>query len=399
MKKNLALAVLALFSLSMAVAAEQPFVSGHYSFSYPEGYADIESVGKAFNALWRSFNEVFRFDPDPETHRCRVVILEDKAAFDDYIVKRVGATRGQPVYLKYSKSELSELVLYPERSGSGYAAFSGPELNRQLFLQYLYSFVNEPPVWIRDGFQAYFEKASYDEKTDRVETGGYSPWLETAKNLDADPVKKIDVDGILSAVTGTWESARFYPQAWAFVDFLLNTERGEYQRFFHEACILLEGTGDFNAESQQSNTDAIRNRFFRFNTNERAMGDFSVWLGNQRTFAELLQAGVTQYNRSAWADARKSLEAACKIRSDDPIIVYYLGLVSYAEKKYGEAETWYRKALEYGGETSTINWALGLNAYADKRYQEARVYLETAKSLNGIRYGEKASQLINSMPK
>lgn len=399
MKKKLMLTVLAVFSLSLAVAAEQPFVSGHYSFSYPEGYADIESVGKSFNALWQAFNEVFRFDPDSETHRCRVVILGDKAAYDDYIAKRVGETRAQPIFLKYSKSELSEIVLYPERSGSGYAAFAGPELNRQLFLQYLYSFVNEPPVWIRDGFQAYFEKATYDDKTGAVETGGYSPWLETAKNLNADSQKKVDVNGILSAVTGSWESARFYPQAWSFVDFLLNTEHGDYQRFFHEACLLLEGSGDFNEDSQQANTDAIRNRFFMFNTNDRANGDFSAWLGTQHTFAELLQTGVTLYNQSSYFDARKNLAAAYKIRSDDPMIVYYLGLVSYAEKKYGEAETWYRKALEYGGETSTINWALGLNAYADKRYQEARVYLETAKSSNSVRYGDKASQLINSMPK
>lgn len=401
MKKRL-LAILAFAILASAFHAEGANVSysaGHYSFTYPEGFTGIEAVADACNGLWDGFNGVFGFDPAFDRHQLKVLILADRAAFDAYIQSRIGETRSQFIFLRYANPEASELVLFPMQAASGYEAFSGPILNRQLFLQYLYSFVREPPLWIRDGFQACFEKAVWDPAAKAVSFAGYSPWLEAAKNLHADAARMIDSSGVLSAVTGSQDSASFYPQAWSFTAFLLSSEKGEYQRFLHEAFMLLEGNGGYNALSQKENTELIRNRFARFNAFATADADFSGWLSRQHTFNELVQLGVNAYSAGQYAAARENLLAATAVRPDDPIVSHYLGLCLYAEKNYREAEKWYLKALASGADVSTANWALGVNAYADKRYAEARKYLDAAKSLNPARYGEKASALLSSMPK
>jgi hypothetical protein len=366
--------------------------AGHYSITYPEGFSGVEPVAAYFNASWNAFNEVFRFEPATNGPSCRVLIIAEKDAFDAYIRARIGETRNGCIFLKYARPELSELVILGP-------PVPGPALNRQLFLQYLYSFVSEPPVWVRDGFQAWFEQLVPDTTSGVLVRESSSAWLETAKNLHSDPSRKLDVSEILAAETGSVEASRLYPQAWAFAAFLLSTENPEYQRFLYESCILLKGEAAVNTATQKENTARIAERFTRFYSAEKTDTDFSAWLSGQKTFNELLQEGVTAYNGGKYPPSRAALLKAEQIRSDDPLLVYYLGLVSYAEKKYREADEWYKKALAYGGESSTVNWALGLNAAADKRYAEARTYLEAARTANPARYGEKAAKMISSLPK
>lgn len=398
-KKIFCMCVLVCFLSVIGAETNQTYTSGHYNFTLPETYTGIEETAGALNAIWDEFNGYFRFDPKATEDLNRVVVLPDKAAFDAYLKDRIGETRNQYVFLKYGRRELSELVLYPQSDVSGYKAFEGPSLNRQLFLQFIYSYINEPPLWIRDGFQAFFETISYNTATHAIHQGSETPWLETAKLSEADPVRKINAEELLSSITGSYEAVRFYPQAWSFVTFLVTSEKEEYQRFLHEVCVLLEDNGSYNIRSQQENTELVLGRFIRFNSAKQTNEDFTVWLSNQHTFNELTQSGVSSYNAGNYVIAHKDLMDAIKLRSNDPLANYYLGLVSYAQKDYKNAELWYRKSLEYGGEISTINWALALNSYADKRYAEARVFLETAKNANPSRYSSKATELINSMPK
>lgn len=397
-KKLLAGLLLAIAVLPFAIA-DQTFASGHYSFSCPDGFVGTEETAAAFNALHSSFDEVFRFDSGSDAPVSRIVILADKSAFDKYVSDRIGESRNQFLFLRYADPAKSELVLYPLNAASGYASFAGPALNRQLFLQYLDSAIAEPPLWIRDGFQAYFENLSYDVVTKKLSHDAAAPWLETAKILHGDESRLIEPADLLSAVTGTFDSARFYPQAWAFVSFLVNSENSDYQRFLHECALLLSDGGPRNAKSQADNTGLLQSRFVRFNDAEKASKDYAVWLSAQHTFNELVQNGVSAYNSGNYPEARANLAKAQALRNTDPLVTYYLGLVAYAQKEYKVADGWYRKALESGGDISTVNWALGLSAYADKRYSEAKVYLETARSANPARYEKKVADLLSSMPK
>lgn len=374
----------------------QTLSSGHYTLSYPAHFPAAAAANR-FNACWNAFNDVFRFDPSAREPANRVVILADKAAFDAYIQDLLGETRNDCLFLKYPRREQSCLVVYVGENGS--IAGTGPALNRQLFLQYLYSFVAEPPLWIRDGFQARFEQLVYDESTGKASLAGTPAWLEAAKNLHADTSKKLDVSAILSGVTGSIDSARLYPQAWAFSSWLLESGNPDAARFFHEACVLLEGATPYNLATQQQNTDGVRSRFLRSIRAEDADKDFSAWLAARKSFSDLLQEGVTLYNGGKYGEARPALLAANDARPSDPLPSYYLGLISWAEKDYQAADSWYLKALGAGGESATIHWALGLSALADKRYADARSRLEAARAANPGRYGARADRLLSSLPK
>jgi tetratricopeptide (TPR) repeat protein len=401
MKKTLSIALACLLAGTGLGAQEatRTLASGHYDITCPEGLAGIESLADGLNGLWSMFNALFGFDPDQAKHRLKVTVLADKASFDAYVNARIGETRNQHILLRYPRPELSELVLYPAQALSGFEAFQGPSLNRQAFLQYLYSFALEPPVWVRDGFQAYFETATRDQATGSFSVKGVSPWLEQAKNLRADQARFIGSEELLSAITGSRESAVLYPQAWSLVSFLLSSGREEHRRFLHEAFMLLEDAEGVNGRTQKENTDAVKYRFARFNDFARTDEELTLWLKGLKTFNELVQEGVSDYNAGRYATSRKNLLLASDVKADDPIVLYYLGLVSYSEKDYPQAEKWYKAALAAGSDVSTTNWALGLNAYADKRYKDARQYIETARTVNPDRYGAKGETLLKSMPK
>lgn len=375
------------------------FETENYTIEYPSNLQDANSAFVAFEAIRAAMDEVFRFGPNdiPQS----IVICADKAGFDEYVSAIIGETRNQYLFLKYADPAASRLILYPAPGKSGYNAFSGPALNRQLFLQYLYARISEPPLWIRDGFQAYFENISFDPAAGAVITGAYSPWLETAKNLAADPARAISPVNLISALTADYESATFYPQAWSLVRFFLTTEKSEYQRFLHEAFVVLQTASSegYNRSKQGENTALAASRFSRLVNPDTAAKDFAAWINSQRTYGQMLQQGMDAYSSGSYESARSSFSAAYAVHPEDPMLLYYRGLVEYADKKYALAEGWYRKALQSGAETSTVNWALALNAIADGRSGEARVYLETAKAANPVRYGEKADKLLNSLPK
>lgn len=395
--------ILLLFSFSVLVFSQTTYSAGHYIFTYPEDFNGIEEVSVAITALRAKFDEVFRFDKEAETPLCSVVILPDQASFESYVSTRIGENRSHYVFLKYSNPALSELVLYPKKTEPPSSlltptSFSGPNLNRQLFLQYMYSHIAEPPVWIRDGFQSYFETATWNENAGIIEESPIYPWLEIAKSSFSNSEQKIPVNSLLSAVTGSYEASRIYPQVWAFTTFCMSTERSEYQRFLHEAFIILCGDDRYNVASQQENTDSVKNRFVRYISADKAENDFALWLSEKYTYNELIQMGVSLYNTGEYAAAKKILEDARAVRPEDPLVSYYLGLVSYAEKDYKQARKWYIDAGTQGAESASVQWALAINAWADESFAEAKNFLESAKSINPSKYAERAEKLLKMMP-
>ncbi|HHU36153.1 MAG TPA: hypothetical protein GXZ47_02875 [Treponema sp.] len=399
MQKKICITLLFILLLTnFAIGETQQYTYGNYQFTYADESLDILEIGKSFMALRTIFYELCGFDPDPNAHLANVRILADQAAFDEYLSTRIGGTRNQFVFLKYSKPELSELVLYPAYNGNGYTAFAGPSLNRQLFLQYIYSYVLEPPVWLRDGLQAWMENYSLDGYT--VIKKDYPPWLETAKRYALETEKKCSVIDIISAETGSFEASRIYPLSWALVAFFLQTERYEYQRFMHEIFVILENSEDgYNKRSQKENTQAIAQRFIRNPQFYTADEDLLAWLSNQKTFPELVQNGVNAYNNGQFEFARVPLLKAVELQPIDPLPSYYLGLSFYADGSYEEAEKWYQQSLANGADGATVHWALALNSYAQKRFDRARYFVNEAQNLSPERYKDKAQKLLNSMMK
>ncbi len=372
---------------------------GQYRFILPDARPDAGEIVPVVIAFRSAFDGMFAFDGSAETHPCTVRVLENREEFDKYLSSRIGETREQYVFLKYGRPELSELILYPTPGKTGFEAFAGPALNRQLFLQYLYSFVLEPPLWLRDGFQAWAERMSWNARDGKVEIAAYSPWLESAKARRSSESDRLSVEALLSATTGSYESARMYPQSWALVAFLTQSDLPGYRRFLHETFVLLQGSGKYNGESQQGNTDLVRKRFLRHVSYESAERDFAEWLGSRETYSDMVQKGVAEYTAGNHAEAERKLTEALEIRPDDPVLPYYLGLVAYATGKYPEARAWYERAISFGADIAAANWALALNALAARDYDSAKGYLETARATNTEKYGERAERYLRSLPR
>jgi hypothetical protein len=373
--------------------------SGAYTFIVPDGMERPDSLIEAINGFRAEFNKVFAFDPDPDRLPHTIRVLESRKAFSDYCASRIGESREQFIFLKYSKPSLSELVIYPAEGKRGYAAFAGPSLTRQLMLQYLYGFSLEPPLWIREGFQAWAERLSWNVETKSVEQAAYSPWLESAKARRANPTERLSVEALLRAATGTYDSSVFYPQAWAFVAFLSSGIDPAYRRFLFEAFALLEGNGDYNTSTQAENTELIIRRFSRHADYQRAERDFDAWLNRQETYADILQSAISLYEGGMYPEADVSFGRAIAIRPLDPVVSYYRGLVFYAMGKHDLAKQWYVRAIELGADPAAGNWALALTSIAASNYGDARVYLERARSANPERYGERAELYFKTLPR
>lgn len=386
--------------LSAALSSQQraEYETDHYSITYSPSLTEIADAGKGFERLRASFNEIFRFSDRKDGLKQKIVILADKREFDDYVVSKISQSRNQYIFLKYSNPTLSELVLYPANGRSGFAAFQGPSLNRQLFLQFMYSFVNEPPLWLREGFQAYFEGLEYDPQTDSLVESLRRPWLETAKTLRMDETKSLSLEDLLSAETGSYESSVLYPQAWAFVSFFLQSENPLYQRFLYETFLILTADTLFNEAKQKENTERVKQRYSDILSYEEGDLAFTRWLEGQKTYSDYFKGGVEAYASGLYEQARSGFISALAQQPKDPLSLYYVGLIDYAEKRFEEARIRYLESLEAGADPATVYWALGLNEWAAQRFSESKPYLEKAKNLNPVRYGERSDALIKSMP-
>lgn len=382
----------------IAFAENLIFNSQKYSITYPETFNGIEEVSIVLSGLNTAIDSFFRFNNLTNVKQQKIVICSNKQSFNEYLLLKLGQTRNTYTFLKYSNPEQSELVLFLENDKTGYAAFNPSSLNKQIFLQYIYNYVSEPPIWIKDGFQAWFETYISDTKTGLAQQALYLPWLDSAKKILKNSEQRIPISDLISTRIDTFENNLYYPQVWAFVYFLIQSPNNEYQRFLHDSFLLLQYKDKYNNETRQENSDFIRNRLSRYKDFEEADNDFNYWISEQKTFNELVQEGVSLYNTGFYGKSIKILEQALQQKKDNPLVLYYVGLSEFAEKNYTKAKEFYQRSIDSGGEEAPALWALGLTYYAEKNFIQARIALEKAVLLSPEKYKEKAEPLFKSMP-
>ena len=112
------------------------------------------------------------------------------------------------------------------------------------------------------------------------------------------------------------------------------------------------------------------------------------------TFNDLVRLGVDQFGAEDPSSSRTSFQEALKLRSDNYIPYYYLGLIAYQEEDFYVAQDYYLRASDLGIDAGLINYALGVNAFADQRYDRAKEYLLKAKELDSESYEEKTDALL-----
>jgi len=394
MKRRSIIVVLLLCTTAMVFGQSMQMAEGnHYRVFSEMGKEDAQAKAEFLDAFFVLFNSYFHFDPAELQNKMNVRLFYSKAKFDDYLRSTVSQTRETFVFLQYKNSAKSELVGY---------AMDDPELERRSlihhgFVQYLRSFISEPPLWLQKGFAIYFEESGYN--TDRKtaiyrENLGWIPYLRT---LLAEETKTEGSSGLLplnmllyvDAETANTNIDQFYAESWGLVSFLLNSEYKNYNRALWDAISSLSADA-----RKRDNENSTVQRAFSWTDRNLFVSDFASYISSVKTFPDLIESGMQAYGLEQYDEAEKLFSSAMALRPENYIPYYYLGLIGYARADYASAEYYYHSSIQAGGNAPLTYYALGVNAYADSRNSDAAFYLSQVKSLDPDGFGVKADDLL-----
>jgi len=364
--------------------------SDHYSVVSEFGEDRAKALSRQLEAYFGLYNAFSRFDVNGLKAKLNVREFKEKAGFDAYMAQVVGETKDDFVYLHYANPERSELLVFYKDD----AEFSA-SLAHQGFVQFLKAFIPSPPLWLREGAAVCFESARWDDLGGKVSFPENLAWLETVKSLK-EKGTLIPLDRLLSI--GQQEASAeidvFYPQAWAFVSFLANSEDKGYNRLLWDSVAALRK--DAVLDDNQAAVARIIDTWYGKDAVSEA---FTAYLAERKTFPELVAQGVKLYSDKSFDDAKDSFEKAKTMDEGSYVPDYYLGLIAYAKNDFDGADALYKSALGLGCDPAITNYALGVNAYAQNRLEDAKAFLKTAKETAPDRYGEKVDSLIAKMGK
>ena len=375
-------------SLSAQTSTFAEYETDHYRVLSELGEEHAQATAEKLEALLDLYNEYLHFDVDELPVRLRARFFASKDRYDTYLNRVIDTTRDDFVYLHYTDLAKSELVGYDMDAES-----FDVSLKHQGFIQVLRAFVPNPPLWLREGFAVYFEEVEFDDELDRAVYRENLAWLETLQSI-VDGTAGTAPIPLSQMLRLTVEEARdqievFYPQAWGMVSFLLNSANRDYNRIIWDSISALEPDA-----SLQENSQAVYEEAFRWEEEQLVVDAFVSYVGDRKSFRTLVQDGIEQYSGDDLAAAEESFVTALKLREDNFIPYYYMGLINYDRRNYSLADFYYKEALDRGASEALTYYALGVNAYADNRFDDAVGYLEQTVSLDPDAYEDKATQLL-----
>ncbi len=364
--------------------------SEHYTVISHEGAEHAQSTARMMEAYFELFESYMHFDPEKLSAPLTVRIFSGKEAYDSYLDSILSETRESFVFIQYSDPKKSELVGFYTDDEETYRR----RLIHHGFVQYLKSFIPNPPLWLQKGFAVYFENSSYNKEEQRAEFEHNYEWVSTLRTLlqkaeSGDTERVIPVNSLLyiDSEKANTDLEAFYAQVWGTIEFLIHSDKKRYNRLLWDSISALKPD-----VPQETNEQRIVDQAFSWVPREQLTDDYIDFVRSIETFPELVRKGMEQYTANKLEAAKDAFTAALDLRSDHYIPYYYLGLINYDMGEYSMAEYYYHTALDNGGRATLINYALGVNAYADDRLEDARFYLE--KSLEA---GEAYTERIKSL--
>ncbi len=341
----------------------------------------------AADALARLYNEYFRFDLDTLPSRMNVRIFADRADFDRHLNRIIGETRNEPVYLHFTDHARSELVGFVMDDFEQFRA----SLTHQSVIQFMRAFVQNPPLWLREGFAVYFEDSYYDPDRGEAVFRANTSWLETLQSLITGSGPVMPLAEVLSADVSSARAQldTFYPQTWGMITFLTGSEDRQHNRMLWDAIAALEPQA-----SLQENINLIHRRVLRWVDTDELITDFSEFVIGMRSFRQLVEQGIEYYGRGEYESAEAQFRHAIRLRDDNHVPYYYIGLILYNQGDFDRADEYFRVALERGAPEALVFFARGVNAFANDMFDDAVQFLERASDRDPAAFGDRAEQLI-----
>lgn len=369
-------------------AAQFTAETDHYRVYAETSQAQAEDVAHRMEAALALYNDIFHFDLSLLPTKLRVRLFQDLDSFNAYLDKVLSQKRTDFVFIAWSDPERSELLCFPKED----AAFTASLLH-QGCIQFMKAFIDNPPVWLREGVATYLDASPWDAKTGAFTLKPNLAWLEGLKAMirAETPNTLISFPDLL---TITREKAQaqmdvFAPESWGLVQFLLNAPDRSYSRVLWDSLTALTSNASLDDNSQRA-----RKRAFSWVTDQKLQQDFQAYILSLKTANDLVKDAIDLYMKGDLDNAEISLAKSLDLDPSISTAWYYLGLIDYARKDYTKAEDQYLKAFQLGANAGLINYALGVNSFAEGKNADAAKYLNFAKQADKAAYGDKVDALL-----
>jgi len=358
MKKAL---VLILLMTSALVYGQETFTveTEHYTVESHISSGNAEQMGAQLESFYSIFNDVFRFSDLDDS--LNIEILPNLSTYQSFTRTLTGKAYDSYVYIHHGRASERELLIYDGAEEDLIFA-----LAYQASIQFLMNHVENPPLWIREGFSVYFSKSSGPELERK-----FAALKNSEERISASRLVQMDSTEVARNFSA------FRTEAWAFVTFLMNTDNKEYTRFLYDTISSLK-----NPEQPPVEV-----------TNDIQEG-FNEYLENFLTAQELLNLGISHYNGEKTTLAEQTFSKLTLISPDSWQPLYFLGLLAYDEADYSAADLWYEKASDKGAPEALISYVMGLSAWKDERIEEAKGLLSKAARLDKENYEEKTKNIL-----
>jgi hypothetical protein len=392
MKKiNILLLVLFIFALPGFTQTMEMSESSKYRIYSEISEENAEYVAMAMDEYFKLYNRFFHFDENSLESKLQIRIFQSKSGFDDYLSSIISETSNSYVFLQYKNTKRSELVVYVMND----LEKMKKTLIHHGFVQFIKTFVTQPPLWMQKGFAIYFEKSQYNDQDNNVVFQDNLDWAITLKkyiNADRkDPLnqKLFSISDLLTLDTSAANKNIniFYAQSWGLVSFLINSQYQEYNRVLWDAVSAMDSDA-----TKAENETSIYNTSFAWTDKNTFLSDFYFYADSIKTFNELIQEGIKAYSEGSLGEAERVFIKAMILNENNYIPYYYMGLINYGRKDYSMAEYYYHSTVERGGDADLINYALGVNSYANNNSEDAEFYLN--KVVSGEYYDKSAELLV-----
>ncbi|HUI71813.1 MAG TPA: tetratricopeptide repeat protein [Spirochaetia bacterium] len=394
MRKILVLALAV--GIPLVVYAQQPtqYVAetDHYRVISETSQSQAEELSRQMEAALTLYNSIFHFDLALLPAKLNVKIFKDLDSFNSYVSSVISQTRTDFVFIAWSDPARSELLCFPKER----KAFT-TSLLHQGAIQFLKGFVDNSPLWLREGVATYLDASQYDPDTSTFVFHPNLLWLDGLKAgvSGESPQKLIPFTDLLNFTRDMAQANQvvFMEESWGLVHFLLNSGQDGYARIMWDAISSLDPRASLEANSAK-----VRKRAFSWISDQKLRQDFDAFVLSLKTGNDLVHEGIDQYTKGDLASAEQTLTRAITLQPDASAGWYYLGLIAYSHKNYPKADDLYMKAFQLGANAATINYALGVNAFAAGRNPDAVKYLRFAKTADPATYGDKVDALLKRIP-
>lgn len=352
--------------------AETPLAvvtTANYRIESQAGEARAQRLGQILEAFLNQFNSYFLFDLAAKPGAFVVKDFADKASFDAALSAIIPGTRRSFAYLSYRDASQNALYTYVGHSDETGA------LGYQAFVQYLWTFVPNPPTWLQYGFASHFSDFSWNEATGELNPSGRLPYLDLAKSTmgsqAADLAPVLNWNPAVTAGTPTEEAL-----SWALVHYLLNAT-GPASRLLGNLTAALNPAAPLEA-----NTAALLGRLASYKTPAAFSAELKTFFDAQENFTSLVEKGIQAYRAGQWAQARQWFSQARLLRPSSFLPVYYLGLGAFAQQSWDEAQNLFSEAEALLPPAGLVPLALGMTAFEKKDWPTAKTRLEQAGTEN-----------------